>query len=307
LSGDLAYGSPLRITEVKAAGDAWEVSGYASTFGNVDLGGDVIHRGAFADTLAAGKVRFLYAHDPGQVLGTVQELKEDERGLFGRFKISRTSLGQDVHTLLRDGALDSFSIGYFPKDFEFDDDGVRHLKAIELLETSVVAIPMNPKAVVTGVKSADYPAMGLTDILTTYRAHQRAAVAAAKAVAERRLADGRRLSDRVLEHLEELRDGLLADADALLALTTAVPAAKARETEPPAPALPTPATGETVAAAPEPTTPPEGTAPAEAAAPPADPATVKAAGLVDAHLRRARLRDLARIYGLPPLAPEAAG
>lgn len=156
MSGDIRYGAPLRIHEVKASGDgAWEVSGHASTFGNVDLGNDVIHKGAFTESLSAGgPVRFLYSHDPSQVLGTALSLQEDEKGLHGRWRISKTRLGEDVHTLLKDGALDSFSIGYIPRDFEVDEDtGTRHLKSVELLEVSVVAMPMNPLAMVTAVKA----------------------------------------------------------------------------------------------------------------------------------------------------------
>ena len=155
-AGDLTFGAPLRIQEVKASSDgAFEVSGYASTFGNVDLGGDVIHRGAFADTLKSGPpVRFLYSHNPADVLGVPLSLKEDDKGLLGRWRISKTRLGEDVHTLLKDGALDSFSIGYIPTDYDYDEDaGTRRLMAVELLEVSVVAMPMNPQAVVTGVKS----------------------------------------------------------------------------------------------------------------------------------------------------------
>ena len=93
---DLAFGAPLRITEVKAAGDAWEVSGYASTYDR-DLGDDVVIPGAFQKSITGGRpVRFLYSHDPSQVLGTVQELREDERGLFKRFKISQTTLGTSL-------------------------------------------------------------------------------------------------------------------------------------------------------------------------------------------------------------------
>ena len=152
----IVYGTPTRIAEVKAADDGWEVAGYASTF-DLDLGNDVVHPGAFKSTLqAGGKVGFLYAHDAAQVLGRPLELYEDERGLFGRFRISKTRLGQDVHTLLTDGSLDSFSIGFVPKDFDHDEQkGVRNLKGVELLEVSVVSLPMQPRATVTSVKEAD--------------------------------------------------------------------------------------------------------------------------------------------------------
>jgi len=154
LSG-IVYGAPQRIAELKASDDGWEVSGYASTF-DLDLGNDRVHPGAFRATLeGGGKVRFLYAHDASQVLGRPLELYEDERGLFGRFRISKTRLGQDVHTLLSDGSLDSFSIGFIARDFEHDEKAnVRHLKSVELLECSVVSLPMQPRATVTAVKEA---------------------------------------------------------------------------------------------------------------------------------------------------------
>jgi HK97 family phage prohead protease len=147
------YGPSQRIGELKAIGDAWEVSGYPSVYGIVDHGNDVVMRGAFDYTLdSSNKVRFLYAHDTRQVLGVPIELRSDDRGLYGRFKISKTQLGQDVHTLLQDKALDSFSIGYVPTDVEYDDAGVRQLKAVDLLEVSLVALPMLDDATVTAVK-----------------------------------------------------------------------------------------------------------------------------------------------------------
>ena len=154
--GDIQYGHPLRITELKAVDDAFEVAGYVSTYGNMDHGGDVVLHGAFEQTLSnKAPVRFLFGHDTHQVLGKPIELRSDNTGLFGRFKISQTQLGRDVHTLLKDGALDSFSIGYIPTDVEFDESGARLLKGIDLLECSVVSMPMNTRATVTAVKADD--------------------------------------------------------------------------------------------------------------------------------------------------------
>ncbi len=154
------YSKPLPIQEIKAASDgSFEVSGYVSTFGSVDRMGDTIMAGAFDRSLSDGRrIKFLFAHDQAQVLGVPIALKADDHGLFGRFKISRTRLGEDVHTLLKDGALDSFSIGFFIDDLDFDPEtGVRILKEIDLLEASVVAVPANPEALVTNVKQAVLP------------------------------------------------------------------------------------------------------------------------------------------------------
>lgn len=153
----MKFGAPVEVEEVKASADGWTVSGYASTFGNVDMGNDVVMPGAFDKALERGrKVRFLHSHDPRMVLGVPVGLKSDKRGLFGEFKISKTKLGEDTRELLRDGALDSFSIGYIAKEWEWEgkgDDRVRQLNEVDLLEVSLVAIPMNPEAVVTGLKS----------------------------------------------------------------------------------------------------------------------------------------------------------
>jgi len=268
VSGSLAYGSPQRITEVKAApaDDAWEVAGYAAVFGAVDYGNDVVAPGAFAKSLAAGgRVRFLYAHDPAQVLGTALDLAEDAHGLRGRWRISKTRLGDEVRTLLLDGALDSFSIGFIPRDFARDERaGTRTLKAVDLLECSVVAMPMNPHARVTSVKAEDYAALPLEQLLEAYETHRTAALGQAKAVAGRRLAEGRRLSDPALAALERLRAFSEEDAAELLRLATTPPAQKDDD----------PAPVKTAGHSPQPE------------------------GLVEAHLRRARLRELARHYGV---------
>jgi len=263
VSGSLAFGYPQRTVELKTAGDDWEVAGHVSTFGNRDLGNDIVHRGAFADALTSGStVRFLFAHDPAQVIGRPLELYEDEKGLFGRFKISRTRLGQDVHQLLVDGCVDSFSIGFIAKEHDFDEKSrIRNLRKVELLEASLVALPMQPAARVTSVKDQDYATLPLEELLEQYETHRTAALGQAKAVAGRRLAEGRRLSDPALATLERLRALAEEDAAELLRLATTPPARKEED----------------------------------------DPAPVRTAGhegLVEAHLRRARLRDLGRIYGV---------
>lgn len=261
MAGALAYGAPQRITEVKAADDGWEVAGYASTWDR-DLGDDVVHPGAFKASLESGaKVRFLYAHDAAQPLGRPLELREDGTGLFGRFRISKTRLGQDVHTLLADGALDSFSIGFIPRDFDRDEKaGTRNLKAVELLECSLVSLPMQPRATVTGFKAQDYAALPLEALLEAYDEHRSAALGQARAIAERRLAEGRKLSDQALAALERLRALAEDDAAELLRLATTPPTPSVKA-EPPAPV-------ETVGP------------------------------LLEAHLRRARLRELGRVYGV---------
>jgi len=149
----------FELEEVKSRGDdGWSFSGYASTFGNIDEGGDVVLRGAFTNTLAQRVPRLLWQHDMSEPIGKVVQLKEDDRGLHGDFLISRTTRGHDAYVLLKDGAIDSMSIGYIPEDQEFDDvHSVRKLKSVDLLEISLVSIPMNEEARITAVKAAQLP------------------------------------------------------------------------------------------------------------------------------------------------------
>lgn len=223
---DQEYSLPLPILEVKAAaGEAGEpeqrlVEGYVSVFGGPpDLGNDVVLPGAFDATLTARaegahKVRFLRQHDHNQVLGTVLELKADDHGLLGRFKLSRTPLGEETYQLLKDGALDSFSIGYRADDFDHKDGGVRELKRISLFETSIVAVPMAPRALITSVKghAAELPFDALWQQIRDAFASLDAGLAEAKALRDRRAADGRELAER---HRTEL-SRTLAAAEATL-------------------------------------------------------------------------------------------
>lgn len=137
-----------------------EFVGYASVFGNVDQGGDIVERGAFAQTLQAKKaldVAMLWSHDPRSVpIGKWLDLHEDERGLVARGQLTLDiPRARDVHAALKEGTVKGLSIGYrVAKDgAELDRNGrVRRLKALDLFEVSVVTFPMNTRAQVARVK-----------------------------------------------------------------------------------------------------------------------------------------------------------
>ena len=137
------------------------VEGYAAAFGNVDLGQDMIHQGAFAKTLLerGNKVKFLWQHDQHEPLGRPIEMHEDNAGLFIKAIISDTARGRDALALLRDEAISGLSIGYdaIPggTDYSKADDGetVRNLRELRLWEFSLVSMPMNEAATVTALKT----------------------------------------------------------------------------------------------------------------------------------------------------------
>jgi HK97 family phage prohead protease len=65
-------------------------------------------------------------------------LREEENGLYGELKISKTRAGDEALELIKDGALDQLSIGFQPlKDTRRKDGVVERLKA-HLAEVSLV-------------------------------------------------------------------------------------------------------------------------------------------------------------------------
>jgi hypothetical protein len=233
----MRYGVPLQIETKRLDGDEWLVEGYASTYDR-DLGDDVVVPGAFQKSLGGARpVRFLYSHDPSQVLGTVLDLKEDERGL----------------------------------------------------RVSLVSMPMNPAAVVTGVKALDGVALqqAMSAYVADAEARKRAeaverpieailddALRAVKALCERRRADGREPSERTVAAVGAYREALLTSAAELAAAVVGEPVEVAPEAPEPAEAKAEAVEG-------------EATEPTQALA---------GAGLVERHQRRKRISALIAKY-----------
>lgn len=144
----------VRLDAVEADG---EFCGHASLFGVKDLAGDVVEKGAFANSLATRGItgiRMLYQHDPNEVIGHWTDIHEDRKGLFVR---GRLALGvgraREVLALMRDGALDGLSIGFKTiKARKTAAEGLRRIIEADLWEVSVVTFPMLPAARVAQVK-----------------------------------------------------------------------------------------------------------------------------------------------------------
>ncbi|MGL5447932.1 MAG: HK97 family phage prohead protease [Rhabdaerophilum sp.] len=125
--------------------------GYASLFGVVDLGRDVVMPGAFRSTLSrrsTGEIKLLWQHDPGQPLGEWLEIAEDRRGLFvaGKFDLSLPK-ARELHRLVSRGAIDGLSIGYRTEGEKRDAaTGLRRIEKLDLWEISIVTFPLLPQA-----------------------------------------------------------------------------------------------------------------------------------------------------------------
>ena len=130
--------------------------GYASTFNNIDSGYDVVLPGAFTKSLderPAGKIKMLWQHDSAQPIGVWKTAVQDGRGLFVKGKILKdVQKGAEAYALMKEGVIDSMSIGYKTIESDYTKSGVRQLKELGLMEISLVTFPMNEQATVTGLK-----------------------------------------------------------------------------------------------------------------------------------------------------------
>ena len=200
----------VKFGEVKALENG-EFEGLGSTFGNIDLGGDIVVPGAFKRSLAQHRKDgtmpgMFWMHDPSQVPGVWQEMQEDDEGLRVKGELAPTQLGTETRTLLQMKAVRGLSIGFVANDVGFDDDGNRLLKEIDLWEVSVVSLAMNPLARVEAAK-ARLSESG--EYVPTEREFERdlRRVGYSKAVARKlcaRLFDGRDDDDRADEDLAAL-------------------------------------------------------------------------------------------------------
>jgi len=125
-------------------------AGYAAVFDRPDGGGDIVRKGAFAESLKrASEVPLLWQHKAGRVLGVIEHLSEDKRGLRVIARLDEGAEGRRVGALLRSGKLDGLSFGYRVR--EARSGAHRELIDLDLVEVSLVAKPMQRLARVHAV------------------------------------------------------------------------------------------------------------------------------------------------------------
>jgi HK97 family phage prohead protease len=151
--------------ELKAADPtARTFRGLAAAFSK-DLGNDVIHKGAFARTIAhwraakkARPIPLLDSHDRfrlGAVIGKMVDAEETDDGLEAEFEmVPDDGDAEKAMKRIAGGFVTGLSIGYEPVKFDYEQpagstsmwDRIRHLREVKLREVSVVVFPMNEDA-----------------------------------------------------------------------------------------------------------------------------------------------------------------
>lgn len=157
--------APFLVKAESIDEDSRTFEGLASVWG-LDLGDDVMHRGAFKKTLGEWKkspdaIPLLNSHNQWDVmsaLGQMLEAEETKDGLWTKWEIIDGEDGDRVLARLRPSLrtgkspVSKMSIGYVPKKFDFEESEtarfgqLRNLREVELKETSLVLFAMAPGA-----------------------------------------------------------------------------------------------------------------------------------------------------------------
>lgn len=156
--------------QVKASddGDEGVFEAYASTFTREpDSYGDVVAKGAFAETLSEWKesgnvLPVLFGHnmsDPDYNIGSVIEAKEDDRGLLvtGQLDLDNPKAAQ-VYRLIKGKRINQMSFAFDVLDegqVELEDGRkANELRNLKIYEVSIVPIGANQDAEILAVKAA---------------------------------------------------------------------------------------------------------------------------------------------------------
>ena len=142
------------------ASDGRLMTGLAVPYGVVTMttphpGGERFARGSFKRTVKnrarLPKLFRNHAHD--QAIGVATDMRETDEGLLASWRIADTPAGNAALQEVREGVLDSLSVG-FRAIREDLVEGVREVREAHLLEVSLVPLPAYEGARVMSLRAA---------------------------------------------------------------------------------------------------------------------------------------------------------
>lgn len=96
-------------------------------------------------------VKLFWQHQ--DAIGLVTEGRETDEGYEITARISETTQGNDAYTLLRDGVIDKFSVGFLPAEDRTEEDGTVTRTKVHLKEVSLVPFPAYEGAQISEVRA----------------------------------------------------------------------------------------------------------------------------------------------------------
>lgn len=143
-----------------------QFTAYASVFGNKDSYGDIVVKGAFAETLAEWEksdnfIPLLFGHnmsDPDYNIGHIVKAEEDSHGLLITAELDlEAPKGAQVYRLLKGRRINQLSYAYDVLDgapVQTDGEYAFELTRLKIYEISVVTLGANQETEVLTVKAA---------------------------------------------------------------------------------------------------------------------------------------------------------
>jgi len=134
---------------------------YANISNIEDHSNDIIKSGAWGGVIEKATQtgeypKLLYQHDHKKIVGVITNMQENETGLLIKGKFIDTTLGRDVYTEVKTGAINQMSVGFSIKDQEMTEENKRIIKEVDkLYEVSFVTFPANEGSKVISVKSEE--------------------------------------------------------------------------------------------------------------------------------------------------------
>ena len=154
-----------RSFEVRLEADTREVVGLAVPYGQVaDIGG--VYREQFVPGAirSVEDVKLFWQHS--EPIGKILEGRDTEAGFEIRAMISDTPRGNEAYTLLRDGVINKFSVGFMSVEQTREGDLVTRT-LVDLKEVSLVSFPAFAGASVSEVREEITVAEVVTDSIQT--------------------------------------------------------------------------------------------------------------------------------------------
>ena len=134
---------------------------YGNVKGNVDHALDRTLDGAYQDSIDEHKAndtmpKMFWNHDRWELpVGKWLEMEEDSTGLLLEGQMSTTEKGQDIFTLMGEGALDSFSIGYRVIEEKWNTEArCNDLIKLDIREISVVNFACNELSTLQSIQKS---------------------------------------------------------------------------------------------------------------------------------------------------------
>jgi HK97 family phage prohead protease len=156
----------LEAKMVDGTDGSGELEGYGNIVGNIDRASEIVEPGAYKglESLVKNGAGLIGHEWDDLPIATLEECREDAKGLYFRWAFHSTSKAQEARTIISERMARkksvALSIGYRVLEDEYktvDGQLVRVLKSIEVYEISYVNVPANAEALATGVKGIGIP------------------------------------------------------------------------------------------------------------------------------------------------------